>query len=50
LTHLEQAPSNIKWSPDGKWIAFTSFVSDTDPILGVKLRNDRAARNGRGPQ
>jgi dipeptidyl aminopeptidase/acylaminoacyl peptidase len=37
LTHLEQAPANIKWSADGKWIAFTSFVPDTDPVLSVKL-------------
>ena len=37
LTHLEQAPTNLKWSPDGKWIAYTAFVADTDPILNIKL-------------
>ena len=26
VTRLEQAPSNVRWSPDGKWIAFTAFV------------------------
>lgn len=25
-TRLQRAPSNIKWSPDGRWIGFTSFV------------------------
>src|SRR6266540_3245928 len=37
LTHLEQAPNGIKWSPDGKQIAFTSFVPDNDPVLPIKL-------------
>ncbi len=26
ITNLNQSPSNISWSPDGKWIAFTMFV------------------------
>ena len=37
LTHLEQAPSGINWSADGKSIAFTAFEADNDPILAVKL-------------
>lgn len=37
LTHLEQAPSGINWSPDSKWIAFNAFEPDNDPILAVKL-------------
>ncbi|MDB4913447.1 MAG: peptidase [Gemmatimonadetes bacterium] len=26
LTHLNETPSNIEWSPDGKWLAFTMQV------------------------
>ena len=37
LTHLEQAPSAINWSPDSKMIAFNAFEPDNDPILSVKL-------------
>lgn len=37
LTHLEQAPGGVRWSPDGKWIAYTAFEADNDPILAVKL-------------
>ena len=28
LTHLEESPGGLSWSPDGKWIAFTMFVPD----------------------
>jgi acylaminoacyl-peptidase len=28
LTHVEESPRAIAWSPDGKWIAFTMFVPD----------------------
>src|SRR4030095_15478877 len=36
LTHLEQAPGGINWSPDSKWIAFTAFEADNDPILSIQ--------------
>lgn len=26
LTHLTETPSNIEWSPDGKWLAFSMHV------------------------
>ena len=26
ITRLTESPGNITWSPDGKWISFTSFV------------------------
>ena len=26
ITRLTESPANISWSPDGKWISFTSFV------------------------
>ncbi|MEW6125951.1 MAG: S9 family peptidase [Acidobacteriota bacterium] len=28
LTNLQYPPAGINWSPDGKWISFTSFVFD----------------------
>ena len=37
LTHLEQAPSGINWSRDGRLIAFSAFEPDNEPILAVKL-------------
>ncbi len=27
ITRLTESPGNIAWSPDGKWISFTSFVA-----------------------
>jgi len=37
LTHVERAPTNLRFSPDGKYLACTIFVPDNDPILSVKL-------------
>ena len=37
ITHLENGPSNIRWSPDGTMIAFTSRVDDKADFAGVKL-------------
>jgi dipeptidyl aminopeptidase/acylaminoacyl peptidase len=31
VTRLEQAPANVKWSPDGKWISFASLVPKSAP-------------------
>jgi len=30
VTHVAEAPRNAKWSPDGKWIAFSAFVPDQE--------------------
>jgi acylaminoacyl-peptidase len=36
LTHLEEGPGGLAWSPDGKWIAFTRFVPDeTKPFVSM---------------
>lgn len=37
LTHIERTPTSFRWSPDGKWIAYSAFILDEDPILPVKL-------------
>ena len=37
ITRLESGPSNVRWSPDGNWIAFTSRVSDSADFAGVAI-------------
>ncbi|NIM89810.1 MAG: prolyl oligopeptidase family serine peptidase [Candidatus Aminicenantes bacterium] len=65
LTHLEREPRDLRWSPDGKMLAFTIFIPDTKKMLPVKLPDkpkgakwakpaviiDRLSwrRDGRGP-
>jgi dipeptidyl aminopeptidase/acylaminoacyl peptidase len=34
ITDLTDAPGNLRWSPDGKWIAFTMFAPDEKAKLG----------------
>jgi dipeptidyl aminopeptidase/acylaminoacyl peptidase len=33
ITNLDEAPADINWSPDGKYISFSSFVSSRNPQL-----------------
>jgi len=37
ITHLEKGASNVRWSPDGNWIAFTMRVDDRADFAGVEL-------------
>jgi dipeptidyl aminopeptidase/acylaminoacyl peptidase len=37
LTHLEQTPHSLRWSPNGKTLVFGMRVPETTPILPVKL-------------
>jgi dipeptidyl aminopeptidase/acylaminoacyl peptidase len=41
ITDLEQAPANIAWSPDGKWIAYTSRVP-AKPEWSVNMKEKPA--------
>lgn len=38
LTNLQQSPSSLTWSPDGEWLAFSLFVSESGAQL-VDLPN-----------
>ena len=37
ITRLEREPSNIEWSADGQWMAFSSQVDDRADFAGVEL-------------
>jgi Tol biopolymer transport system component len=37
LTHLQRAVTNVRWSPDGRQLAFTQAVPDEDPVMRVEL-------------
>jgi len=37
ISRLEEAPSNVRWSPDGRYIAFTSRIADRPDFAGVQL-------------
>src|SRR5206468_1015672 len=37
LTHLQRAVASVRWSPDGKQLAFTQILPDEDPLPRVEL-------------
>jgi dipeptidyl aminopeptidase/acylaminoacyl peptidase len=37
ITRLQNGPSDVQWSPDGRWLAFTSRVDDRAEFAGVDL-------------
>ena len=49
LTRVERAPGGLKWSPDGKFLLFTTSLPDDTPILPVRLpATPRGAQLARG--
>jgi dipeptidyl aminopeptidase/acylaminoacyl peptidase len=49
LTRVERAPGGFKWSPDGRFLLFTTSMPDDTPILPVKLpATPRGAQFARG--
>jgi len=44
LTHVEQFPSGLRWSPDAKWIAFVMFVPDTPKPFAELLSPPEGAK------
>jgi len=37
VTRLENGPSEVRWSPDGAWLAFTSRVDERAEFAGIDL-------------
>jgi len=44
LTQLENSPSNISWSPDGKWIAFSMKVNAKAPVIAKMPAKPKGAK------
>jgi acylaminoacyl-peptidase len=44
ITGLQFSPSNLSWSPDGRWIAFLSMVPTSPPKLGPVPSAPQGAR------
>jgi dipeptidyl aminopeptidase/acylaminoacyl peptidase len=50
LTHLQRPVNNLRWSPDGRQLAFTQTLPDEDPILKIDLpRRPRGAEWAKAP-
>ena len=43
ITHTDQSPEDIAWSPDGRSIAFTAFVPGSSEVLGSPLKKPPGA-------
>lgn len=50
LTQLEKSPSNLTWSPDGKWIAFTMKVDAKAPVIAQMPSKPKGAKWADAPR
>ena len=50
LTQLEKSPSNLTWSPDGKWIAFTMKVDAKAPVIAQMPAKPKGAKWADAPR
>ncbi|MFK7783155.1 S9 family peptidase [Psychroserpens sp.] len=44
LTHLDKSPGNLTWSPDGKHLAFTMFISEKPPVVAKMPSKPKGAK------
>ena len=43
ISQLQASPSNLSWSPDGKWLAFTMNVkASSEPIAKSRAKPEGA--------
>jgi len=50
LTNLQGSPSNISWSPDEKWIAFTMLVPENPHFLAHMPKKPKGAKWAKPPK
>lgn len=48
ITNLSKKPSNVAWSPDGKWLAFRLFVPSSTPMLASMPAKPKGAEWSEG--
>lgn len=44
ISQLEKSPSSLTWSPDGKWIGFTMFISEKPPVVAKLPEKPKGAK------
>jgi dipeptidyl aminopeptidase/acylaminoacyl peptidase len=37
ITHVDEKPSGLRWSPDGEWLSMRMVVPEKDDLLKIKL-------------
>ena len=50
LSQLENSPSNLSWSPDGKWLAFSAMVYTSPPVLAKMPKKPKGAKWADAPR
>ena len=50
ITSLERSPRGLKWSPDGRYIAFTMLVPEPEPYLVKSPKKPKGAKWAEAPR